>query len=373
MSNRYYKSFRDARKYMHEVGLQSIKEWRAWNIKGARPSFIPAAPGRHYEKEGFLGFPDFLGYHTPRYPRRPRSSLAPISRPQGGMQSIAARGIQWFLEKVSADEGRIMVDFTLAPHNSRTCLFYRCRTKQCEFSKMEWEDKWLPLTLRTTGTRRSSPSGESLQKGRDRFHLQFSYRRSMVGVLHLFVALDANLIFMRSASQMDARLNGGHFPRSTHTSTSFKSTDSISVGEVLAELQNVWDRATETDKKPLLDHWEHLAKSADEEMYQKFLRKLYERVYGPCGLTEMSVPERDAVGYNTILDGRNILHRIANRQTVTDPNKRTGIPTEMHKLKLCVGHHAAASHGKLSPLARHLPVDFIVVFIHAGHLSLIHI
>ena len=57
-----FRSFEDARAYVHTLGLKSQDEWEAWSSSGARPYDIPCNPDRTYKSSGWLSYPDFLGY-----------------------------------------------------------------------------------------------------------------------------------------------------------------------------------------------------------------------------------------------------------------------------------------------------------------------
>ena len=57
-----FRSFQDARAYVHTLGLKSQKEWFAWSSSGDRPHDIPSSPERTYKSFGWTSFPDFLGY-----------------------------------------------------------------------------------------------------------------------------------------------------------------------------------------------------------------------------------------------------------------------------------------------------------------------
>ena len=57
-----YKSFEDARAYVHPLGLKSVEEWRKWIGSGARPHDIPSHPYTTYASSGWLSLGDFLGY-----------------------------------------------------------------------------------------------------------------------------------------------------------------------------------------------------------------------------------------------------------------------------------------------------------------------
>lgn len=54
------RSFADARKYIHTLGLKNQKEWQAYCKSGLKPSDIPSYPNETYEKE-WKGLGDWLG------------------------------------------------------------------------------------------------------------------------------------------------------------------------------------------------------------------------------------------------------------------------------------------------------------------------
>ncbi len=55
--------FLEARKFARSLGLKSEDEWRAW-AKTNRPGDIPYSPESRYKGEGWIGWPDFLGYFS---------------------------------------------------------------------------------------------------------------------------------------------------------------------------------------------------------------------------------------------------------------------------------------------------------------------
>ena len=58
-----YLSFEEARKFVHSLSLKSIKEWNIYCKSGNFPKDIPKVPDQKYENEGWLSYPDFLGYN----------------------------------------------------------------------------------------------------------------------------------------------------------------------------------------------------------------------------------------------------------------------------------------------------------------------
>lgn len=53
--------FLEAREFARSMGLKSADEWYAW-AKVTRPDNIPYSPDARYQGEGWIGWPDFLGY-----------------------------------------------------------------------------------------------------------------------------------------------------------------------------------------------------------------------------------------------------------------------------------------------------------------------
>jgi superfamily II DNA/RNA helicase len=58
---REYKSFEEARDFVHKLKLKSGKEWRAYCKSGHKPEDIPTAPNQVYKQVGWKGFGDWLG------------------------------------------------------------------------------------------------------------------------------------------------------------------------------------------------------------------------------------------------------------------------------------------------------------------------
>ena len=54
--------FLEARAMARKLNLKSHKAWAAWCRAGHRPSNIPSAPCKTYKEDGFISWPDWLGY-----------------------------------------------------------------------------------------------------------------------------------------------------------------------------------------------------------------------------------------------------------------------------------------------------------------------
>ena len=60
--NRDFRTFEEARKYVHGLKLNGKEAWSKYCKSGKKPDFIPASPSNVYENNGWKGWPDFLGY-----------------------------------------------------------------------------------------------------------------------------------------------------------------------------------------------------------------------------------------------------------------------------------------------------------------------
>jgi hypothetical protein len=61
-SLRQYRSFKEARKYVHTLKLKSQREWKAYCKSGKKPDDIPAFPFSTYANKGWKGYAHFVGY-----------------------------------------------------------------------------------------------------------------------------------------------------------------------------------------------------------------------------------------------------------------------------------------------------------------------
>jgi hypothetical protein len=55
-------SFLDSRAIAQKLKLKSEREWQAWSKSGKRPSNIPSHPDQTYRDDGWISWPDWLGY-----------------------------------------------------------------------------------------------------------------------------------------------------------------------------------------------------------------------------------------------------------------------------------------------------------------------
>ena len=58
---RKYRTYKQARKFVHSLKLSSAKDWEIYCRSGDKPSDIPACPHRIYRSKGWTGSADWLG------------------------------------------------------------------------------------------------------------------------------------------------------------------------------------------------------------------------------------------------------------------------------------------------------------------------
>eukprot|EP00947_MAST-08B_sp_MAST-8B-sp1_P000770 g770.t1 len=55
-------SFEDARNTVRQLRITSKKEWKEWSKSGQRPSNVPSHPEKVYKGNGWVSWPDWMGY-----------------------------------------------------------------------------------------------------------------------------------------------------------------------------------------------------------------------------------------------------------------------------------------------------------------------
>ena len=73
--NREYKSFEDARKFVHKLGLKNRDEWRVFCKSGEKPDDIPNYPAGVYKNKGWKNLGDWLGTGMIAYQNREYKSF----------------------------------------------------------------------------------------------------------------------------------------------------------------------------------------------------------------------------------------------------------------------------------------------------------
>jgi hypothetical protein len=89
--------FATARKKVHKLNLTSTREWQAWSRTTARPHNIPAGPNNTYRDDGWVSWPDWLGYGKGQ-PQRAVGRMLPF---------LPARAYVHSLGLVNEDQWRV--------------------------------------------------------------------------------------------------------------------------------------------------------------------------------------------------------------------------------------------------------------------------
>ena len=57
-----FRPFAEARKFARSLGFTNRREYEKWAKSGQRPNDIPSHADDVYRNEGWVSWPDFLGY-----------------------------------------------------------------------------------------------------------------------------------------------------------------------------------------------------------------------------------------------------------------------------------------------------------------------
>jgi len=69
-----FKSFSEAKDYVHRIGLKSNQEWRVWAKGNSRPIDIPGSPEKVYSSE-WISWGDWLGTKSVAFKTRKLKSF----------------------------------------------------------------------------------------------------------------------------------------------------------------------------------------------------------------------------------------------------------------------------------------------------------
>jgi hypothetical protein len=58
---RNWRSFEEARTFVHRLDLHGQSEWKKWIKSKARPNDIPVSPDKTYKDKGWIGWGDWFG------------------------------------------------------------------------------------------------------------------------------------------------------------------------------------------------------------------------------------------------------------------------------------------------------------------------
>ena len=100
---------------MRSLGLESKKEWKEWSKSGKRPHDVPSNPDKTYHDEGWVSYPDWLGYGVGRLPR---NVFLPFEEAREYARSLQLKGVkewkEWCASGKLPDDGSV----PSAPHNT---------------------------------------------------------------------------------------------------------------------------------------------------------------------------------------------------------------------------------------------------------------
>jgi hypothetical protein len=86
--------FAAGRAYARKLKLRSNKEWWVWSKSNQRPSNIPATPPRTYRDDGWISWPDWLGFEG----RAPPGSMLPFVVGRAYVRKLKLRSVKEWQE-----------------------------------------------------------------------------------------------------------------------------------------------------------------------------------------------------------------------------------------------------------------------------------
>jgi superfamily II DNA or RNA helicase len=106
-----YLTFSEAKQFVHTLGLKSRNEWLKYCASGKKPSNIPSNPRNSYKNDGWIGFGDFLGNGIKRFSE---IEYATFSEARQYARSLTLRNqSEWFEYCKSGD---LPLNMAIAPH-----------------------------------------------------------------------------------------------------------------------------------------------------------------------------------------------------------------------------------------------------------------
>jgi hypothetical protein len=86
--------FAVARAYVRKLKLRSSKKWEEWSTSSQRPSDIPGRPDLMYRDDGWISWPDWLGFEG----RAPPGSMLPFAVARAYVRKLKLRSKKEWVE-----------------------------------------------------------------------------------------------------------------------------------------------------------------------------------------------------------------------------------------------------------------------------------
>jgi hypothetical protein len=107
-----WKSFTEGRALVRGLELKGAKEWKEWSKSGQRPSDIPSAPDSVYRDDGWISYPDWLGFEG----RAPPGSMLPFAVGRAYARKLKLRS--WKEWREWSKSGQRPSNIPAGPHNT---------------------------------------------------------------------------------------------------------------------------------------------------------------------------------------------------------------------------------------------------------------
>ena len=110
-----YRSFEDARKFIHSLGIKSQREWQAYCKSGNKPDDIPSSPVRPYKNKGWKGYGDWLGTYSVS-PKQRHEQFLPYEKARDYVHKLGLKYISDWNQFTKS--GKLPKDIPVDPRDS---------------------------------------------------------------------------------------------------------------------------------------------------------------------------------------------------------------------------------------------------------------
>lgn len=164
-------TYEESRRFLRPYAFQRQMDFINWSRSGARPEFIPSNPSRTYRDEGWVSWPDWLGYELPA--KNPKRSI-PCENPKHALANAAKTALVDFISQRRPD-----MEFRPLPKTLKASHLFRLVSSSREgtsFNSSEEQDVWMPVQIRF-----------STAVGDDKRGVRHVLRRSAAEDVHVIV------------------------------------------------------------------------------------------------------------------------------------------------------------------------------------------
>ena len=104
-----WRTYKEARAFVHQLRLKSVKGWIAYCASGRKPNDIPSNPNQHYANAGWVDWPDWIGNTR----RIPSNGWRPFKKARAFVHKLGFKSVgEW---RIYCRSGEKPADIPTAP------------------------------------------------------------------------------------------------------------------------------------------------------------------------------------------------------------------------------------------------------------------